>query len=261
MKKNNKFEIGIIISLIILTIILFGIYLIIEIINKKNSYTLFMYPYQILECTKWKCEDNSKNISKYNSNTYKTYIEGEYKGENKVLYNDKTSKMYVFDNKNNNIFKDKTFLLAYNGYPSITQLNTTLRDLEDYDIVNKLSEISDIKLKKNQIKYINYDFDNDGKNEYLYIGNSGFIESPFFNLIVYRNDNKYYLIESKKVKTYIDNSYIIFNNLIDIFEDGKIEFTVTKQYYDQKGYCNIIYRLKGKKFVPINECEIIGSAK
>ena len=50
---------------------------------------------------------------------------------------------------------------------------------------------------------------------------------------------------------------IKINNVIDIFNDNKIEFILTKEYYDQVGHCNILYRLKNNKFIPVNECEIV----
>ena len=256
MKKDNKFEIGIVVGLVILTIILLGIYAIIEIINKRNSYTLFVFPYTVLECTKWKCEDKSVNIGEYNSNKYITYIDGEYTGINKVLYNNKNIKMYVFDDNNKNIFKDKNYLLAYKGNPTIKQYSFTINDLNDSSIISKLSDVS--KMSLNQIKYIKYDFDGDSENEYLYISNSGFTASKYYNLMVYRDEDRYQVIENETVDDFTDNSLLSITNLVDIFDDNKIEFIVTKEYYDQKGYCNVLYRLKGKKFVPVNECNIIG---
>ena len=41
-----------------------------------------------------------------------------------------------------------------------------------------------------------------------------------------------------------------------LFNDGKKEFIYHISYYDEIGECNVLYRIKGKKFVNVNECNV-----
>ena len=49
------------------------------------------------------------------------------------------------------------------------------------------------------------------------------------------------------------------NDIIDIYNDGKLELILSKGYYDNLGSCEVIYRLKNNKFVSINECNLINN--
>ena len=112
-------------------------------------------------------------------------------------------------------------------------------------------------LLHHNIQYLSLDFDNDGNNESLYFINSGFMTDKFFNILVYKNNKKYNILSEEYPEELLESAFIRVSNVIDIFNDNKIEFILTKEYYDQVGHCNILYRLKNNKFVEANECEIV----
>ena len=257
MKKDNKFEIGLMFILAFITLLILGIYLIIEVINKKNTYTLITYPFSIIDCVKWKCKDVSKDLTAYNNLKYNTFIDGKYYNSNKLFYDGSTSKMYAFNKDNRNIFKNAESILMYEGNLNITQYSYEINTLEDTNVIDELSNLTKLSLTKNNIQYLSLDFDNDGNNESLYFINSGFMTDKFFNILVYKNNKKYNILSEEYPEELLESAFIKVSNVIDIFNDNKIEFILTKEYYDQVGHCNILYRLKNNKFVEANECEIV----
>lgn len=257
MKKDNKFEIGLMFTLGFITLLILGIYFIIEILNKKNTYTLITYPFSIIECVKWNCKDISKDLTAYNNLKYNTYIDGQNYNTNKLFYDGSSSKMYIFNKDNKNIFKNGEYALMYEGSPEITQYYFETNTLEDNEVINELSDLTKQPLNKNNIQYITHDFDGDKDNETIYLINSGFMSNKYFNILVYKDKSKYYILSEEYPKELLESNFIKINNVIDIFNDNKIEFILTKEYYDQVGHCNILYRLKNNKFIPVNECEIV----
>jgi len=74
--KNRTFEVGIVILLIVVSLILFGIYLLVDLINANNTYTMFLKPYTILQCTKWDCKNVSDKLLEYNNKSYNIFFDG-----------------------------------------------------------------------------------------------------------------------------------------------------------------------------------------
>lgn len=257
MKKNKNFEVIAIISIVLLTLLFIFIYKIIDISNKKNSYTIIFNPYSILECSKWNCMDSSSKLDEYNNKEYEILVNGVSLGKNKVFYNDRNSKLYVFDKDMKNIYDGIDNILIYNGNINISQYNYELNEISDYRILKKLKDITKLDISLDQVKYISYDLDNDNSNEIIYIINSGFSTTPLFNALVYNKNNKYKLIVKEENTDVLKHSILSINNLIDIYNDNKIEIVISKTYYDQIGTCNQIYRLKNNKYKSINKCEIV----
>ena len=85
--KDRKFEISIMIILFTFAVVVIGCYLIYGIILEKQSYTLFLKPYRVLECKKWNCEDVSNDVNKYNNKEYNTIVNGIDFGVNYIYYN------------------------------------------------------------------------------------------------------------------------------------------------------------------------------
>ena len=76
-KKNNKFEVTIIFIVIVFSIIMYGLYLVVNEYYKKYAFTLITSPLTILECKKWDCTDKTSEVSKYNNKEYNTNIDGK----------------------------------------------------------------------------------------------------------------------------------------------------------------------------------------
>jgi len=261
MKKSDRtFEVGVIVVMVSVSFVALGIYLIVDFINSKKTYTLFMRPYQILECKKWECEDKSDKLVDYNNKKYKIYVDEDYLGEYDLYYNKANLKYYVFDDKDMNLYDNKGLIFAYSGKASISQsrlLEVTLTD----DIIDALRDKSKYEIPSNFYgKGVRMDFDNDGEDEMIvYIHDENQLESSdkFFSILAYIDGKKVSILNEEVSENYYDIGYDYVSNVIDIFEDGKLEFVNLKSYGDLVGSCNVIYRLKGSKFVPINECEIV----
>lgn len=253
--KDKKFEITIIVGIAVFSIILFGIYLIIDTINSNKTYTIFLKPYTILNCTKWDCENISDKLIEYNNKPYKIYLDGKSIGTYDLYYNDRNKKYYVFNKNNDNIYNDEK-LFAYTGKANISQKSYETNTLTN-DEVSKLSEVVELRIDKDNINKVSMDFDNDGDLEDLYTINNDSEDASLFSVLVYKDKKKYTILDKRVSKEIEQVGFIYISNVIDIFEDGKLEFIYTTSYYDEIGMCNVLYRLKGKKFVAVNECEIV----
>lgn len=261
--KNKKFEIFIIFSLIFFSVILFAIYLIYNLYLETKSYTLILKPYGVLECKKWKCKEVFNDFNKYNNKEYNIFIDGEYKGINLLFYNSLNKRFTVFDKQNNNLYKTGN-LFAYAGKAKITGVNYKEEDLSD-------SEIKTIK-NKEKLNFdlidalyrqkIILDFDNDGEDEVIYQFSSG-VDAPeapiFFDYVFYEDNERLYEVVgvSSEKESFENIGYSSVVSVLDIFDDGKLEIVIRNSKSIRGNVCNVIYRLKGKKFVAVNECEIV----
>ena len=250
--KNKKFEYFIIIGILVFSLIVLGIYLIFSSIKKNGIYSIFVNK-SYIECYRWKCK-NKDFIGNYEGE-YKVYIGGNNYGVNKVKYNLGNNKLYIFDSLNNSIYKDlskKVFI--YNGKTSIKQYNFNLNSDVDNEIINLIEDNIDFTISNYKYAYeIDIDFDNDGKFEKLVaVTNS----ETAFSVLAYINDSKVQIIESYNNEDYTEVPSLYIENIIDIYEDGKLEFILNKSFYDNIGECSMLYRLKKNKFKALNVCDL-----
>lgn len=250
--KNKKFEYFIIIGILVFSLIVLGIHLIFSSIKKNGIYSIF-FNKSYIECYRWKCE-NKDFIGNYEGE-YKVYIGGNNYGVNKVKYNLGNNKLYIFDSLNNSIYKDlskKVFI--YNGKVSIKQYNFNLNSDVDNEIINLIEDNIDFTISNYKYAYeIDIDFDNDGKFEKLVaVTNS----ETAFSVLAYINDSKVQIIESYNNEDYTEVPSLYIENIIDIYEDGKLEFILNKSFYDNIGECSMLYRLKKNKFKASNVCDL-----
>lgn len=250
--KNKKFEYFIIIGILVFSLIVLGIYLIFSSIKKNGIYSIF-FNKSYIECYRWKCEN--KDFTGNYEGEYKVYIGGNNYGVNKVKYNLGNNKLYIFDSLNNSIYKDlskKVFI--YNGKVSIKQYNFNLNSDVDNEIINLIEDNIDFTISNYKYAYeIDIDFDNDGKFEKLVaVTNS----ETAFSVLAYINDSKVQIIESYNNEDYTEVPSLYIENIIDIYEDGKLEFILNKSFYDNIGECSMLYRLKNNKFKALNVCDL-----
>ncbi len=259
--KNRTFEVGIVILLIVVSLILFGIYLIVDLINANNTYTMFLKPYTILQCTKWDCKNVSDKLLEYNNKSYNIFFDGRKIGMFDLYYESREGKYYVFDTASNNMY-DGERLFAYSGKATLVQKDYQINTDIDDEEINDLDELIDNDLSDSYISKIELDFDNDGKLESLYqINKDSNLDDDSeerYSILIYK-DNKYKIITSSGTGWDKASGFSYVSNILDIFDDGKLEFIHTTSFYDNLGACNVIYRLKGKEFVAINECELVES--
>ncbi len=260
--KKNKFEISVLVGLIVFSLIIYGFYLVYNLYLNSKSYTLFLKPYGVLECKKWKCDEVSNKLSNYNNKEYNIVVDGDNIGKYDLYYNDVTRKYYVFNKNNDNVY-DNGNLFGYNGKANISGVKYSNNSLTT-------REINDLK-SKNKIDFDNMDalytekvvldFDNDGKSESIYIMSSG-TDSPgaslYFDYVLYEDNGKFYKIigntsENSELES-IGHSSIA--SIMDIFNDGKLELVLNTEYLITGKTCSVLYRLKGKNFVAVNKCDM-----
>lgn len=250
--KNKKFEYFIMIGILVFSLIVLGIYLIFSSIKKNGIYSIFVNK-SYIECYRWKCE-NKDFIGNYEGE-YKVYIGGNNYGVNKVKYNLGNNKLYIFDSLNNSIYKDlskKVFI--YNGKVSIKQYNFNLNSDVDNKTINLIENNLDFTISNYKYAYeIDIDFDNDGKFEKLVAVTNSEVA---FSVLAYINDSKVQIIESYNNEDYTEVPSLYIENIIDIYEDGKLEFILNKSFYDNIGECSMLYRLKKNKFKALNVCDL-----
>lgn len=261
--KDRKFEISIMIILFTFAVVVIGCYLIYGIILEKQSYTLFLKPYRVLKCKKWNCEDVSNDVNKYNNKEYNTIVNGIDFGVNYIYYNKGSDKYYVFNTKNENLYSSGS-LFGYSSKISISAPSYQVKEITKSDY-SRIKDNLKLDFDENYIidsGKISLDFDNDGELENLYYFYTGLDVSgidTYFDYVIYENNSKFNKIidNSSKIVNVDDIGTSSVTNILDIFDDGKLEFVLSSKYGATGGSCDVIYRLKGSKFVPVNECKIV----
>ena len=248
--KNKKFEISIIIGILVMSLILLGVYLVYSKYRKENSYNIFLSNNTGLKCFKYSCE----SVNFKNDNYFKIYINGEYKGINKVKYNSANNKLYVFDSASNNIYKDKSKrIFIYEGDTSISQIDFAMKDIssEDINLINRNInfDISDYTFAYKVVK----DFDGDNSDEEIVIVKN---ENKAYVVVAFIDGGNVSILINIQNEDYMEVPSIYVRDIIDIYNDGKLELILSEGYYDNIGSCEVIYRLKNNKFVSINECNL-----
>ena len=115
-----------------------------------------------------------------------------------------------------------------------------------------------LKFSLNQVTYsekVMMDFDGDSNIEEVYSVIGGAL-NYYFSYLVYNKEEKYYILYKSEENDITKFSAGTISNALDIFNDGKKEFIYHISYYDEIGECNVLYRIKGKKFVNVNECNV-----
>lgn len=258
--KNRRFEIMIIVFMVIFALILFGISLIFNFIEERNSYTMIISPFSIFDCKKYECTNVSDKIEEYNNKEYNIFINNIDKGNNKLFYNVANNTFHIYDVFNNNIYNDINYsLFANSGNARIINIDYNMENMNENEILKVLSE-ANIDNNGEEVfgQKIVLDMDDDTKEESLYIvHNSGYDNrKEYFSIFAYENEGTISIID-KQINDSTFGLYINrITNIIDIFNDGKYEFINTKLNCDETEYCNVIYRVKGKKVEAINECDM-----
>ena len=168
--KNRSFEIGVLISIFVITLIGVGLYLVVDLYNKSKSYVIVSNPYSILVCTKWDCNDESDKLSTYNNKDYNIYLDGKYLGINSLYYNSGSKKFYVFkEDSAKSIYDNKSRIFAYSGKAKITQYNFDIRDATSSEISEVLSNLSIEVSDSIFSSVVSMDFDGDNSEEKIII--------------------------------------------------------------------------------------------
>lgn len=252
--KKNGFEIGIIICIILFSLILFGGYLLYDLYLSSKSYTMFLSPYTVLDCKKWECKNVSDKLSLYNNKAYNIFVDGKNIGVYDLYYSTGEKRFYVFNKNNDSLYKEGV-LFAYSGMLSVSQIDYQVSSINSQELSDLRKNVSE-NFGVEDVDKVTMDFDDDGSDENLYVINKEILEVSKFSALIYEDGGKYTILEESISEDITESGTGYVSNVLDVSEDGKLEFIYTLEYFDDIGRCNVMYRLKGKKYVKVNECEV-----
>lgn len=197
------------------------------------------------EQKKWKSNDFKQK------NNYNIYVDNSFLGKGLLIVDDGIS---YFNNE-----KLDKFLAISNDNIKVIPYNETEINKEEYDKVLKelnINKYNDLKINKK----IDIDYDNDSKEESIYILSNLFVD-PFMEDI---NDDKFsimYTIDGGKMKIIYQKKFssdmkgclLDINGLLDVNNDSKYELITTCKYFDQIGTKIQVFELKNKTYKLIKE--------
>ena len=100
------------------------------------------------------------------------------------------------------------------------------------------------------IKITNFDYDNDGNEEYIY--SVGIFNNDKYNSFVYMKvDDKYILIDSEESDNNPDYKRLYFIKLIDFNSDDNYEFVVEKMMSEYGPDYYELYNFDDNKFTKL----------
>lgn len=210
--------------------------------------------------TRWKYEDNKWDNLDIQDDiftdtefiVYKDQIyQGKYYLQN---YNDT---WYFFD-KNNQSYDLYGQLFAYSSQNQINVVEFTVKEVELNEVNQILNEYDIVISNMSELSYaqkITLDFDNDGKDEYIYsISNlmAENIKNDAFSLVLYVDENK-----TSEIINNITNANYIYSisNIIDLNADQKYELIIEHQKpMNISMNCHSMYQFKKGKYELIKSC-------
>ena len=254
--KNSKAYIAIIIVLLIYLIFTF-------IFFRKDKTEDTLKPYLVTDNSKYiYTEKNTlekiEETNDYNWKDYNIYVDNEYIGNYKLQYN---NKWYIYNNERDSIKYEGKIIAASN-------MNIKVYDYEKKSITQEEQYKINNYLERNNIDLVEYDLadskveidlDNDNEIEKIYRINSKINNNPenIFSIILLEKNNKIETIASKIVPKNTNEKIELFDiyGFLDIDNDEKKEILINRMIYSQpESSCEIVYKIKNKKYEKITEC-------
>lgn len=256
MYKKNK---GILILVGVVLSLYFIIYLFSNIqYGKKYSNTVFLG-----DMTKLNIKGNNIEVLDEYVSTKKQKV--------KIYYNNRFIDGYLLTSKDNiengnyaynlydssmNPLYPESLLIAHTPDISIMVKETNKTNSEDltevYNFVNSQNIILSSSIELDYLSIDNFDYDNDGTEEYIY--SVGLIKDAdeYDSFVFYKENDNYILIDR------IENGYdevanvkLIFEKLIDFNDDDKYEFVIGRIMSEYGPYYYDLYNFNGNSFTKI----------
>ena len=251
-------------SYIILAIILVSfmiiMYLIFGFNSKKETYIVIGNDVKWKLTDKW--EDDNTSVQFPTSTKFNVYDETGYLGNYIIKHHN--DKWYVFDESDNfiktsgDIFATNDSEIVLENY-EVTELNND--DLKQLDEILKEYDILDYTLLSIN-KKIEFDFNQDGENEELFIVSNLFSEEnngeDLFSLIYYVNNNKVQIIKENIVskENELDSQYSDVGYILNVDRNKKYELIIKNECFNNVCEpCYEMYKLKFGKYKSIKSCE------
>lgn len=248
--KNYRFEVALLIAIIVVTFIAFLGYSAFDLLFNGNKFTIITYPINIINCKGDECVN--EGYTKYISKKYYSFYDDSFLGKYKLIYDEKLHEIDIYD-KSKLLYSSKdNNNLYFSNKNIINSASYVKKKMSDEEI--KQFDLS----KSGDVFYafkIEMDFDNDLIDETIYYL-SGF-NNIHYSLVAYKDAGSIQIIkEDKSTSQYSYHNYFV-NSILDIHKDSLYEIIITSYGYDSMNYCTQIYRLNNFEFIPMNECEIV----
>ena len=171
--------------------------------------------------------------------------EGDSSGVNNI---------YTAYNENGDILAPEKVIIAYTPDISIKVKESNINDSTNMSDISDLIKLNNITLtaesELDYIKITNFDYDNDGNEEYIY--SVGIFNNDKYNSFVYmKADDKYILIDSEESDNNPDYKRLYFIKLIDFNSDDNYEFVVEKMMSEYGPDYYELYNFDGNKFTKL----------
>ena len=239
---NEKVSIVIICIMLSIIIIVLLLYFLGILGKEKPSANIIVDNKVMFKYTKKKWElVEKKDYSKYNWNKVDVYEEGEKKGRLSLFSND--GKWYLFEEKNGErtpikVVGDSIYLGGRIDTKFINFEKTQVNS-EDIKYIRKVLDYYKVdREEQNNYTYrykVEYDFDNDGKKEELFVVSNMFSDKPIentYSFIFINNDGKTKMLYNKIYKGNMNmgGCYAYLYGIIQV-EKTKVPQIVTKCSY------------------------------
>lgn len=199
-----------------------------------------------------------KNYRNFMSKKYDIFSGDEYLGK---YYLDYSKGLYIHD-KDSNIIKSDYEVLAVSNKSDISIISSGLEYVELTSPLYVNDYIDSKKIVTNSTNYyyssFDYDLDKDGQMETV-VSISNYVDlnsNYFFSAVYVVDDGKFYDIKFNSSSTISDLEIMILNKVVDVFNDGKIEFIIDKFFYSQPMlHCEDLYQFDQKTSKRYTNCE------
>ena len=248
--KNNRFEITIIISLLVVSVIIFFLYQLFDLIFNKDKFIIITNPINVISCKKGECNSET-NYKGYASSKYYLYINDEIIENTKFKYNEGLRELSVYSKSEEEVASYSDRFMLSNS-----------KKLRFYDFDEETMNDSEIRRLAGNYEYPVYankivlDLDNDGNYETLYFmkvhNQEGIYSTVAFESLGYIEK-----IEEDKAKDDYKAKTLFISGIIDVNNDGVLELIITKVGYDNTSHCTMLYKLENSSYIPMNECKMV----
>lgn len=204
-------------------------------------------------------------LSQYDNKEYELYIDQEYKGDYELGYID--NQWYYYPEPNctatdincggESLF-NKNFI-AISGNREVDVKKYDIIDVDKSEISPYYNNIGIVESERMKIQKISMDFDNDKKEEKLYIVSNVFMMNDHaqkYYSVLFMVDEKDIIILYKNITDVeTENCDITVSNILDISKNKKYSIISRCIYNDMKGSCHELYELRNGKYVTVKKCE------
>ena len=200
---------------------------------------------------------NNNDYLNFNGKIYNVYQNQSFFGNYELMFN---NKWYIFDENNDSIdYDDEVF--AYSGKKELKFINFESLNLDSKDInyINKALEKVEIENYKGYFegKKIKINYDNDSKDELVYIVNGSY-ESRVFTLCFLVDNKDVFIIDSDILNK--DDSILLkiynFHSIIDIGNDKKYEIIISQDTYSEHiPHCHYML-YNNREYDVVTSCEL-----